>query len=143
MKIDNQRVIGEDIIEESQFTQTRIINFIPDEKELNVDIFGLFLKDIPTKKNAILGEPDLIGCLVNFTINRKEETIKFNKLLLGVDIFGENHHSELDKTKICNWLPIIKVGFRKYEINSKKLPIEYPTNLIIDSLKMIVFKSAR
>ena len=50
MKIDNQRVIGEDIIEESQFTQTRIINFIPDEKELNVDIFGLFLKDIPTKK---------------------------------------------------------------------------------------------
>ena len=143
MKIDNQRVIGEDIINGSTLTQTKIVHFILENEELNNEIFGIHIKEIPTNKNAINGEPDIISCLINFTINRKEEKIKFNQLLLGVDLYGENHHYEVDIDKISNWLPMIKIAFRKYIINTELLPYEYPFNKIIDSLKMIIFKSAR
>ena len=55
-----------------------------ENEELNNEIFGIHIKEIPTNKNAINGEPDIISCLINFTINRKEEKIKFNQSTIGI-----------------------------------------------------------
>jgi|688.fasta_scaffold206003_4 hypothetical protein len=143
MKTDGQRVIGKDLIEDSTLTQTRILNFIPEGDEILNDVFGVKLSDIPTRKNAIAGEPDLISCKINFTINQKENKIKFNSLVFGVDVYGENPYTEINVDLLSHWLPMSKIGFKKYEVNTNLLSADYPNNTIVDELKKIVYKSAR
>jgi hypothetical protein len=143
MKIDNTRVIGKDLVEGLTITQTIIINFIPEGDEAIAEVFGTSIKDVPTKKNAIAGEPDLIGCLVNFSIDRKENKIKFNSMSLGVDVYGENPHSEVDSNQIGHWLPVVKTGFRKYDVNTEALSTDYKTNSIVDELKLQLYKRSR
>ena len=143
MKIDNQRVIGKDLVEGLKITQTRIISFIPEGDEKITDVFGTPIQDIPTSKNAITGEPDLIGCLVNFTIDMKENKIKFNSMFLGVDVFGENPYIKVDTNQISHWLPMLKIGFKKNEVKTDAVPEDYPSNVIVDALKIKVYNSAR
>lgn len=140
MKIDNQRVTGKDLIEGYNLSQTRIISFSTEEQ---TDIFGIKTSDIPKTKNAIAGGPDLITCIIRFTIDRKEEKIKFDSMSVGVDVYGENPHSEIDSIQIGHWLPIAKTGFKKYEVNTETLSTDYPCNEIIDELKLQVYKRAR
>lgn len=143
MKIDNTRVIGKDLVEGLTITQTIIISFIPEGDETITDVFGTPIQDIPTTKNSIAGEPDLIGCLVNFTIDRKEDKIKFNSMFLGVDVFGENPHTEIDTNQISHWLPMLKIGFKKNEVKTDAVSEDYPSNTIVDALKIRVYNRAR
>jgi hypothetical protein len=36
-----------------------------------------------------------------------------------------------------------KIGFRKYEVDESALSVEYPRNVIVDTLKQAAYKGAR
>ncbi|NBW72758.1 MAG: hypothetical protein EBR24_08225, partial [Flavobacteriia bacterium] len=61
----------------------------------------------------------------------------------GVDLFGENPVLELSGGPLEKWLYMDKISFRKDSINYEKSGQEYPINNTIDSLKALIYHSAR
>lgn len=142
MKIDGQRLLSSQT-EYPFVMQTWVVTFSTDEEEDQTDVFGIKLTDIPKRPNAIKGEPDLVSCKLTLMLDMKKESITFERLQFGCDVYGENSVAEADGEMISHWLPIKKIGFRKYEINEELVDKSYPSNIIVDTLKKVMFKSAR
>lgn len=141
MKAISKRATGQNEFEGSYKSNTLIIRFSIDESENSLDVFGIKLSDIP--KNKHISKPDDLFCKVKYTINTKENAIKFESLSLGVDSFGENPHCEVDREHLDNWLPMSHCGFNKNEVNETALPANYPKNAIVDGLKLIAYCFSR
>lgn len=142
MKIDGQRLLSSQN-EHPLKMQTWVVTFSTDEAEDLIDMFGVRLADIPKRPNAIKGEPDLVSCKITFILDTKKESITFERLQFGCDVYGENPVAEADEEKIGQWLPMKKIAFRKYEINEELVEDTYPRNTIVDALKQTMFKSGR
>lgn len=84
-------------------SNTLIIRFSIDESENSLDVFGIKLSDIP--KNKYISKPDDLFCKVKYTINTKENAIKFESLYLGVDSLGENPYCIVEEN-LEHWLPM-------------------------------------
>lgn len=84
-------------------SNTLIIRFSIDESENSLDVFGIKLSDIP--KNKYISKPDDLFCKVKYTINTKENAIKFESLSLGVDSLGENPYCIVEEN-LEHWLPM-------------------------------------
>ena len=142
MKIDGQRVIWSETAHPLTM-QTRVMTFSTEEGEDQAEAFGVRLSDIPKRPSAFQGAPELISCKLTLMLDMKEDAIKLERLEFGVDVYGENPVAEADPEKIGHWLPMKKVGFRKYEIDESARPEGYPRNAIVDALKQAAYKGAR
>ena len=167
MKAISKRATGKTAIEGSYKSNTLIIRFSIDESENSLDVFGIKLSDIP--KNKYISKPDDLFCKVKYTINTKENAIKFDSLSLGVDSLGENPYciveenlehwlpmsqcpskneaNDADPLKLIHvkenlehWLPMWQCGLNKNEVNEAAIPPNYPRNAIVDGLKVIAYQ---
>ena len=144
MKLENDRILGDNVLDGNMFTQTRIAHFIPEGTDLNFDLFDEGnLSEIPLVKSAIEGVPDQIRCLINFTIDRSTNSISFNSLSFGGNEYGENPVLTVQSKKIGQWLYMEKIGFRKHKIDEEKTGKDYEWNTLIDEMKAIIYQKAR
>ena len=142
MKIDGQRVIWSETAHPLTM-QTRVMTFSIDEDEENVDVFGVRLSDIPKQPSPYQDGPEMISCKLTLILDMKAETIQLEQLEFGVDVYGENPVAQVDPDKIGHKLTMKKIGFRKYEVDESALSVEYPRNVIVDTLKQAAYKGAR
>ena len=144
MKFEYDRILGDNVVLEDLFTQTRIVHFAPEGNDLNTDIFDEGnLSKIPLIKSPIEGAPDQISCMINFTIDRSANSISFNSLSFGGDEYGENPILTIQSNKIGQWLYMEKIGFRKHKIDKEKTGKDYEWNTLIDEMKAIIYQKAR
>ena len=142
MKIDGQRLLSSQSAHPLTM-QTWVVTFSTEEAEDQTDVFGVRLADIPKKPSPVKDNPDLVSCKITFMLDMRKDSITFERLEFGCDVYGENSVAEADDEMIGHWLPMKKIAFRKYEINEELIDGSYPRNAIVDTLKQAMFKSGR
>ena len=143
MKITYCRIKGKTESKELLKTETQIIYFVPDDKELILDIFrNGSLSSVPVNKGSH-GDSDYMICRINYSIDIGLNCIRFNSVQFGVDFHGENPILDIMGSELEQWLYIKKVAFNEYEIDREKSAKDYPFNDLIDDFKLQIYKSVR
>ena len=144
MKIITNRVLGKTESQGLLKSETRLIDFVPLNEFLLEDLFGYGnLSSLPFNKSPFDDVEDYLRAKINFTIDKANNAISFKNILFGVDLFGENPVLEVSGSQLEKWLFMDKISFRKNLINYEKSGQDYPVNKFIDSLKALIYNSAR
>ncbi len=144
MKILRNGIRGRTESEGSLKSETRLIDFVPLNDHLNEDLFGLGnLSSLPKNKSPFENGEDFFRAQIYFTIDKANNAICFKHVSFGVDIYGENPVLEVSGSPIEKWLYMDKIGWREYSINYDKSGQDYPLNNFMDSLKALIYHSAR
>jgi len=144
MKIITNRVLGKTESQGLLKSETRLIDFVPLNEFLSEDLFGYGnLSSLPFNKSPFDDGEDYLRAKINFTIDKANNAISFQNILFGVDLFGENPVLEVRGSQLEKWLFMEKISFRKNSINYEKSGQDYPVNKFIDSLKALIYHSAR
>jgi hypothetical protein len=144
MKIIQSRILGKTESQGFFKTETRLIDFVPSNNHFTDDLFGQgTLSLLPINKSPFDNGEDYFKAKIYFTIDKANNAISFKTISFGVDLFGENPVLELSGAPLEKWLYMDKISLREYSINYEKSGLEYPTNSTIDSLKALIYNSAR
>jgi hypothetical protein len=144
MKILTNRILGKTEYQGLLKSEITLIDFVPLNEHLTEDLFGNGnLSLLPINKSPFENGEDYLRAKINFTIDKANNAISFNNILFGVDLFGENPVLEVSGGPIEKWLFMDKISFRKNSINYETSGQDYPKNNFIDSLKALIYNSAR
>jgi hypothetical protein len=144
MKILTNRILGKTEYQGLLKSETTLIDFVPLNEHLTEDLFGKGnLSLLPINKSPFENGEDYLRAKIYFTIDKANNAISFNNILFGVDLFGENPVLEVSGGPIEKWLFMDKISFRKNSINYETSGQDYPKNNFIDSLKALIYNSAR
>jgi hypothetical protein len=144
MKIIQNRILGKTESQGLIKTETRLIDFVPSNDHFIEDLFYKgTLSLIPINQSPFANGEDYLRAKVSFTIDKSNNAIAFNTILFGVDLFRENPVLELSGAQIGKWLYLVKISLRENSINYENSGKDYPVNNIIDSLKALIYNSAR
>ena len=144
MKILTNRILGKTESQGLLKSETRLIDFVLLNEYLTEDLFGhgnLLL--LPMNKSPFDNGEDYLRAKIYFTIDKANNAISFKNILFGVDLFGENPVLEVSGSPLEKWLYMDKISWRKDSINYEKSGQDYPKNNFIDSLKALIYQSAR
>ena len=144
MKILTNRILGRTESEGLLKSETRLIDFVPLNEHLNEDLFGLGnLSSVPKSNSRFENGVDFFRAKIYFRIDKANNAICFKHVSFGVDFYGENPVLEVSGDPIEKWLYMDKIAWREYSINYDKSGQDYPVNNFIDSLKALIYHSAR
>jgi hypothetical protein len=144
MKILTNRILGRTESEGLLKSETRLIDFVPLNEHLNEDLFGLGnLSSLPKSNSPFENGEDFFRAKIYFTIDKANNAICFKHVSFGVDFHGENPVLEVSGYHIEKWLYMDKIGWMEYSINYEKSDQDYPVNKFMDSLKALIYHSAR
>ena len=144
MKILRNGILGRTESEGLLKSETRLIDFVPLNDDLNEDLYGRGnLSSLPKNKSPFENGEDFFRAKIYFTIDKANNAISFKNILFGVDLFGENPVLEVSGSPLEKWLYMDKISWRKDSINYEKSGQDYPKNNFIDSLKALIYHSAR
>ena len=144
MKIITNRVLGKIESQGLLKSETRLIDFVPLNDHLKEDLFGYGnLSSLPINKSPFDNGEDYLRAKIYFMLDKANNAISFKNISFGVDLFGENPVLELSGGPLEKWLYMDKISYRKDSINYEKSGQEYPINNTIDSLKALIYHSAR
>ena len=144
MKILRNGILGRTESEGSLKSETRLIDFVPLNEHLNEDLFGLGnLSSVPKSNSRFENGEDFFRAKIYFRIDKANNAICFKHVSFGVDFYGENPVLEVSGDPIEKWLYMDKIAWGEYSINYDKSGQDYPVNSFIDSLKALIYHSAR
>ena len=144
MKILTNRILGRTESEGLLKSETRLIDFVPLNEHLNEDLFGLGnLSSVPKSNSRFENGVDFFRAKIYFRIDKANNAICFKHVSFGVDFYGENPVLEISGDPIEKWLYMDKIAWGEDSINYDKSGQDYPVNNFIDSLKALIYHSAR
>ena len=144
MKILTNRILGRTESEGLLKSETRLIDFVPLNEHLNEDLFGLGnLSSVPKSNSPFENGEDFFRAKIYFRIDRANNAICFKHVSFGVDFYGENPVLEVSGDPIEKWLYMDKIAWGEDSINYDKSGQDYPVNNFMDSLKALIYHSAR
>ena len=144
MKIFTNRILGRTESEGFLKSETRLIDFVPLNDHLIEDLFGLGnLSSVPKSNSRFENGEDFFRAKIYFRIDKANNAICFKHVLFGVDFYGENPVLDVSGYPIDKWLYMDKIGWGEYSINYDKSGQDYPINNFMDSLKALIYHSAR
>ena len=144
MKILTNRILGRTESEGLLKSETRLIDFVPLNEHLNEDLFGLGnLSSVPKSNSRFENGVDFFRAKIYFRIDKANNAICFKHVSFGVDFYGENPVLEISGDPIEKWLYMDKIAWGEDSINYDKSGQDYPVNNFMDSLKALIYHSAR
>ena len=144
MKILTNRILGRTESEGLLKSETILIDFVPLNEHLNEDLFGLGnLSSVPKSNSRFENGEDFFRAKIYFRIDKANNAICFKHVSFGVDFYGENPVLEISGDPIEKWLYMDKIAWGEDSINYDKSGQDYPVNNFIDSLKALIYHSAR
>ena len=144
MKILRNGILGRTESEGSLKSETRLIDFVPLNEDLNEDLFGHGnLSSLPKNKSPFKNGEEFFRAKIYFRIDKANNAICLKHVSFGVDFFGENPVLEINGIPIEKWLYMDKIAWGEYSINYDKSGQDYPVNNFMDSLKALIYHSAR